>query len=182
MKSQSYTIRKATPADSARIEALITVTARGVSPDDYTPEQMEAALKGTFGVDTDLINDGTFFVAEAGGHLVGCGGWSRRKKLFGGDTLPGQDHGMLDPSREPARIRAFFVHPAWARKGIGRAILDLCEAEALEQGFTSIELMATLPGIRFYSALGYEGSDRFEYHVTPNLTMQLLPMRKLLKP
>ncbi len=165
-------------ADCRRIEELIETTARGISRDDYTPEQMEAALSGTFGVDTDLIMDGTFFVAEAGERMVGCGGWSRRKKLFGGDSLPRQDHGMLEASKDAAKIRAFFVHPSWTRRGIATGILALCESEALSQGFKSMELMATVPGIRFYAALGYEGSGRIEYQVTPTLTMQLMPMRK----
>ena len=143
---------------------------------------MEEALKGVFGVDTDLIRDGTYFVAETDDVLVGCGGWSHRKKLFGGDSYPDREPEELDPRTDSARIRAFFVHPSWARKGIGRAILALCETEALARGFRALELMATLPGIKLYSALGFEGSDRISYQLSPGLTMEMLPMKKILKP
>jgi len=186
-----YEIRKANLTDAPAIEELIKISARGLSAEDYASEQIEEALKGAFGVDTALIRDGTYFVAEADETLVGCGGWSYRKKLFGGDSRPSDSSGdpgagdsdalELDPRKDSAKIRAFFVHPLWARKGIARAILARCEAEARAKGFKSLELMATLPGIRFYSALGYEGSEPTNYPLAPDLTIKFIPMRKTLK-
>jgi len=175
-----FKIRKANLTDSSAIEELIKISARGLGREDYSSDQIEEALKGAFGVDTDLIRDGTYFVAEADEILVGCGGWSFRKKLFGGDSRPSQDQGKLDPRSDSAKIRAFFVHPLWARKGIGKAILARCEAEAGAMGFKSLELMATLPGVKFYSALGYAGSDPINYTLAPDLTIEFLPMRKIL--
>ncbi|TLY31750.1 MAG: GNAT family N-acetyltransferase [Ignavibacteria bacterium] len=139
-----YKIRKATLIDAPAIGELIKISARGLSAEDYTSEQIEGALRGAFGVDSDLIKDGTYFVTEAGDVLVGCGGWSYRKKLFGGDTLASEEAGKLDPRTDSAKIRAFFVHPLWARKGIAKAILLRCEEEAGAMGFKSLELMATL--------------------------------------
>jgi GNAT superfamily N-acetyltransferase len=130
-----------------------------------------------FGVDTALVVDGTYFVAEAAGTLVGCGGWSSRKTLFGGDRYADRDAGELDPLTEPAKIRAFFVHPAWARKGIGTAILARCENEARAHGFRSLELMATLPGVKLYAAHGYLGKERVAYEIA-GARIEFLPMRK----
>ena len=174
-----YVIRKARLEDRPAIKELIAESARGLSRADYTGPQIEAALSTVFGVDTDLILDGTYFVAEGGdGALVGCGGWSRRRTLFGGDQFAARDSGELDPATEPARIRAFFVHPAHARKGIGRAILSACEAAAAAAGFRSLELMATLPGVRLYEACGYEARGRVEYEVGAGVSIEFVPMRK----
>jgi len=119
-----YLIRKATLNDCPTIEKLIALSARELSAQDYTSEQIEGALKGAFGIDTQLIRDGTYFVVEAGDAMMGCGGWSKRKTLFGGDRREARDSAELNPETDPAKIRAFFVHPKWARKGIGRAILE----------------------------------------------------------
>jgi GNAT superfamily N-acetyltransferase len=173
-----YIIRKATLDDRARIEQLIAESARGLSREDYSERQIEAALAAVFGVDTDLINDGTYFVAEAGGGLVGCGGWSRRRTLFGGDRFAEREVGGLDPSVDAARIRAFFVHPEWSRKGIGRAILERCESEARACGFGSLELMATLPGVKLYAAQGYEESERVVHELENGVRIEFVPMRK----
>lgn len=173
-----FSLRKAALADRPELERLIADSARGLSRGDYAEAQVEAALTGAFGVDSELIRDGTYFVAESGGMIVGCGGWSRRKTLFGGDAQPGRKSDPLDPDRDSARIRAFFVHPAWARRGIGRAILERCEAEAREQGFRSTELLATLPGERFYRALGYSGTERVPHRLTGGVTIDFVPMRK----
>jgi GNAT superfamily N-acetyltransferase len=176
-----YNIRKATPGDCPEIETLIALSARGLSTQDYTTEQVEAALRGAFGVDTVLINDGTYFVADADGMLVGCGGWSKRKTLFGGDRHITRDSTELDPKTEAAKIRAFFVHPQWARKGIARAILERCESEALAYGFSSLELMSTLPGVKLYSACGYESLERVAYTLSSGITIEFVPMKKILK-
>ena len=173
-----FVIRKATLDDGAAIEALIVKSARGLSREDYSEAQIEAAIAAVFGVDTVLIVDGTYFVAEISGNLVGCGGWSRRKTLFGGDRYAVRDAGQLDPLSEPAKIRAFFVHPAWARKGIGTAILATCENAARDHGFRSLELMATLPGVRLYAAHGYRGQERVEYEIAGGTRIEFVPMRK----
>lgn len=133
-----------------------------------------------FGVDTDLIYDGTYFVAEYAGTLIGCGGWSKRKTLFGSDRYAQRETSMLDPRQEAAKIRAFFVHPNWARQGVGRALLHICEAEAKANGFHTLELMATLPGVKLYRALGYIGSDRVVYKISDGIDIEFIPMRKTL--
>lgn len=179
--SLDYTIRKAYLDDREAIQDLIAASARGLSQTDYSNQQIEAAITDVFGVDTSLIADGTYFVAEHAGKLVGCGGWSKRKTLFGGDQFAARDTTELDPQSEPAKIRAFFVHPRWARKGIAQAILTRCEAEAREAGFRSVELMATLPGVKFYLACGYEESDQFDYEMASGGTLRLVPMRKSLE-
>jgi GNAT superfamily N-acetyltransferase len=173
-----YRLRRATLEDRAALERLIAESARGLSRGDYTDRQVEAAIASVFGVDTDLIHDGTYYVAESGDEPVGCGGWSKRRTLFGGDRFAARDSGYLDPSREPAKIRAFFVHPAWARRGVAAAILETCEREAKVEGFRALELMATLPGVPFYAARGYEGTERVSYETADGVTIEFVPMRK----
>ena len=173
-----YIIRRATLGDRSAIEQLIIASARGLSRADYSEPQIEAALATIFGVDTSLILDGTYFVADTDGELIGCGGWSRRKTLFGGDRYANRDAGELDPQTEPAKIRAFFIHPEFARKGIARALLSRCETEARAYGFRSLELMATLPGLRLYRACGYVGDERFEYEVGDGVRIEFVAMRK----
>ena len=173
-----YAIRKATLADRPAIAQLIKDSARSLSRADYSDEQIESAIATVFGVDTNLIIDGTYFVADSAGALIGCGGWSKRKTLFGGDQYATRDASELDPKTEPAKIRAFFVHPEHARKGIARAILAACENEARACGFQALELMSTLPGIKLYRACGYEGDRRVELPVGESITIGLLPMRK----
>ena len=175
-----FSLRKASMADRPALEELIAVSARGLSRPDYTDSQIEAALRSAFGVDSELIADDTYFVAEADGRIVGCGGWSRHATLFGGDAQPGRRSELLDPSRDSARIRAFFVHPDWARRGIGRAILEKCEAEARAHGFRSAELLATLPGHSFYRMLGYAGDERVEHSLAGGVPIDFIPMRKSL--
>ncbi len=176
-----YIIRQATHNDRAAIQQLIAESARSLSRDDYSEEQIEGAIKTVFGVDTNLIIDGTYFVADLAGKLIGCGGWSKRKTLFGGDQYATRDASELDPKTEPAKIRAFFIHPEHARKGIARAILAACESKARACGFQALELMSTLPGIKLYRACGYQGEDRVELEVGDGLTIGLLPMRKELR-
>ena len=176
-----YRIRKATLDDRPAIGRLIEASARGLSRGDYDARQIEAAVASVFGVDTDLILDATYFVAERAGALVGCGGWSRRRTLFGGDRYADRDAGELDPETEPAKIRAFFVHPEHARRGIARAILSACEGEARARGFRSVELMATLPGLKLYEACGYVGDGRVEYDIGDGVRIEFVPMRKELR-
>jgi GNAT superfamily N-acetyltransferase len=171
-------IRPATLSDKPVLEALIARSARELSKGDYTPEQVEGALRGAFGVDTQLIIDGTYFAVELDGRIVGCGGWSKRRTLFGGDARAGRDAGELDPRVDAAKIRAFFVDPDCARRGIGRAILEHCEAQAALHGFTRFELMATLPGVRLYEQCGYVGTRRISYPLGPDLAIDFVPMSK----
>ena len=173
-----YVIRKATLEDRPAVERLIEASARGLSRGDYTERQIEAALASVFGVDTSLILDGTYFVAEGAGTLVGCGGWSKRRTLFGGDRYAARDASELDPASEPAKIRAFFVHPDHARRGIARAILRACEGEARAHGYRAVELMATLPGIRLYRACGYVGDELAVYDIADGERIEFVPMRK----
>jgi GNAT superfamily N-acetyltransferase len=131
-----------------------------------------------FGIDTQLIEDGTFFVAEVSEGVVGCGGWSRRKTLFGGDHWKLEEDSLLDAAREAAKIRAFFVHPEWARRGIGRRILELSEVAARREGFSKLELVATLPGEALYAALGYRPVERI---LIPLGEMERLPAVRMEK-
>lgn len=175
-----YDVRKATLADRQSITRLIAESARQLSREHYADAQIEAAIASVFGVDSDLIEDGTYFVAEHDGTLIGCGGWSRRKTLFGGDQFSNRDAGKLDPTTEPAKIRAFFVHPQHARKGVARAILSTCEREARAKGFSALELMATLPGVKFYEANGYSPTGNFDLELADGVKLPLVPMRKQL--
>ena len=173
-------LRKAALADIAQIEALIARSARGLSTEDYRPSQIEGALRGAFGVDTQLLADQTYFVAEEDGRIVGCGGWSFRSTLFGGDARTGRDSSILDPRTQAAKIRAFFVDPADARRGIGTLLLERCENEARTHGYSRVELMATLPGVRLYAARGYVGAPMVHFDMGAGETIEFIPMRKVL--
>ena len=171
-------MRKATLADRDAISRLIAESARRLSREHYADTQIEAAVASVFGVDSTLIEDGTYFVADQEGTLIGSGGWSRRKTLFGGDQFSERDTAMLDSTVEPAKIRAFFVHPEHARKGVARAILSVCEREARAHGFTALELLSTLPGIKFYEANGYSRLGDFDLELNDGVKIEFVPMRK----
>lgn len=156
----ALTLRAATPADIPALEALIARSARALSRDHYETDQIEAAIAHVFGVDSELVADGSYFVAEWHGALAGCGGWSRRATLFGGDRFARRSSALLDPATDAARIRAFFVVEEQARRGVGRALLSTCEAAAAAAGFGHATLMATLPGEPFYAAHGYRATMR----------------------
>jgi len=162
--------------DRAAIRELIAESARQLSREHYNEAQIEAAIAKVFGVDSDLIEDGTYFVAELPSGLIGCGGWSRRRKLFGGDQYSA-DTSYLDPQSEPAAVRAFFIHPAHARKGIARSILSRCETEAVAHGFRALELMATLSGIAFYESCGFRKTGIHNLDLA-GVKLELVPMRK----
>ena len=170
--------RLATLQDVASLQQLIPVSVRALSEGYYTPAQVECALVHIFGVDTQLIVDGTYYVAVEDGQIVGCGGWSKRKTLFGGDQMKAAEDNLLDPATDAARIRAFFVHPQWARQGIGKRIILLCEDAAQMAGFTTMELAATLPGEPLYAALGYQVSKRFD---VPMPGGEVLPVAQMVK-
>jgi GNAT superfamily N-acetyltransferase len=174
------TLRKATHADIAALNALIARSARGLSTEEYRPQQIEGALRGAFGVDTQLLTDGTYFVVEDSGELIGCGGWSFRSTLFGGDARAGRDSSILDPKTHAAKIRAFFVDPGHARRGIGSLLLDHCENQARANGYREVELMATLPGAKLYTARGYVASPLVRIDVGSGQSIEFIPMRKSL--
>ncbi len=174
----SVALRRARLEDAAAIAALIPLSVRGLQAAYYSPERIEAALGTVFAVDRQLIRDGTYFVAEAEGRVAGCGGWSRRPSLCGGDHGRTEPEGELDLARDAARLRAFFVHPAWARRGIGRAIVRHCEREIAAAGFQRIELSATLAGEPLYAAMGYAAAERSEFEMPGGLRLPVVRMTK----
>ena len=174
------TLRKATTADIPALNALIARSARGLSTGEYSPRQIEGALRGAFGVDSQLLADETYFAVEDGGQIVGCGGWSFRSTLFGGDARAGRDSSILDSKTQAAKIRAFFVDPGHARRGIGSLLLDHCENQARAHGYLQVELMATLPGAKLYAARGYIGAPLVRFDVGSGESIEFIPMRKLL--
>jgi len=177
-----FSIRKATLQDSASIVALIARSARALGTARYSAAQIEGALRGAFGLDTQLVRDGTYFVAEdPPGSIIGCGGWSRRQTLFGSDQRADREPGELDPARDAAKIRAFFVDPAQTRRGIATAILERCEAEAFATGFSRLELMGTLTGVALYEARGYVALKQVTYEMAPGLAIEFLSMGKTLE-
>lgn len=178
----AWSLRLAREADVPALENLIALSSRGLRANYYSAAQIEGALGSVFGVDRQLIRDATYFAVESDSQLIGCGGWSKRKTLFGSDHQTGRDDAELDPAREPARIRAFFVHPDWARRGIGHAMLDACEKAIREAGFSSIELAATLPGEPFYAAFKYSALERHDVPLTNGLSLPVVRMRKYLAP
>jgi GNAT superfamily N-acetyltransferase len=172
-------VRIATPGDVPVLRALIEASVRGLQAGDYTPAQIDRALEVVFDVDTQLIADGTYFAAETGGVVVGCGGWSKRKTLYGGDRWTArEDETLLDPARDAARIRAFFVHPQWARRGIGTKILEACERAAAEAGFTRFEMGATLTGVPLYLARGYTAVEELSVPLGNGDVLPIVRMEK----
>ncbi len=153
--SPGVRIQLATLDDVDAIRELIPRSVRALSPGYYEQAQIESAIRHVFGPDTQLVADRTYFVAREAHALVGCGGWSRRRTLYGGDQTKSGHDPLLDPRSEPARIRAFFVDPAWARNGVGTALMRACLAAARDAGFTHLELMATLPGVPLYRRFGF---------------------------
>ena len=177
-------VRVAEAGDIPALRELIEASVLGLQGNDYSAAQLERALRTVYGVDTQLIADGTYFAAEAStdgtgvAPLVGCGGWSRRKTLYGGDQFAGREDSLLDPVTDAARIRAFFVHPAWARRGIGGLILEACEAAAWAAGFQRLEMGATLTGVPFYRAKGYIEFESAAVALGEGLTLPIVRMGK----
>ncbi len=170
------TIRLATADDVGVLvplmDAAIEELQRGFLDDD----QIESS-KAIMGIDRQLIDDGTYFVVEIDGRVAGCGGWSRRATLYGGDHSSGRDAALLDPAREPARVRAMYTHPLFARRGVGRLVLGACETAAAAEGFTTLELMATLSGRPLYESFGFEPVEELQ-DATGGAPVPLLRMRK----
>ena len=198
MSAPEIRIRTAVPADVPFLQELIAASVRQLQAEDYSEQQMEAALESVFGVDSQLIEDGTYLVAEArshesqgrsrnsGGdeesrgewHIAGCGGWSKRKTLYGGDRWKAREDTLLDPARDPAKIRAFFVHPRWARQGVGTEILEACEKAARAAGFTRYEMGATLTGAKLFRVKGYAFAGNIEVPLKDGLTLPVIHMVK----
>ena len=177
--SDPIKVRLATSNDIPALQNLINKSVRSLSVGFYTAAQIESALKHVFGVDTQLISDKTYYVAEASGETVGAGGWSKRNTLFGGDQAKSTEQDeLLVPGEQPARLRAFYVHPHWARRGIGRMITAQCEAAAHAAGFTRLELIATLPGQPLYEANGYEVVSPFDIPLPDGSSLPAFRMAK----
>jgi GNAT superfamily N-acetyltransferase len=172
------TTRLARLEDVPQLNQLIALSVRGLSTDYYTSSQIESALKYVFGVDTQLIADGTYYVAEFDNIIVGCGGWSKRNTLYGGDQHKDDEDPLLDPAKDAARIRAFFVHPGYSRRGIGRHIIHVCEEAARLNGFTQFELGATLPGIPLYLAMGYNAVENVDAVLPDGEVLGVVKMKK----
>jgi len=171
-------IRLATFKDIPELQQLIALSARGLSSGYYTAGQIESAIRYVFGVDTQLIVDGTYYIFEKENVMAGCGGWSKRNTLYGGDQHKEVEDPLLDPARDAARIRAFFVHPEFARQGIGSQIISVCESAAQRNGFTSFELGATLPGVPLYTAMGYQPLERIDEVLPDGEVLGIVRMRK----
>jgi L-amino acid N-acyltransferase YncA len=172
--------RLAMPSDLPALRALIDVSVRGLSEPLYSRRQIDSALRYLFGADSQIIADGTYYVADAGGEVIAGGGWSRRQTLHGGDQFKGAEDPLLDPRTEPARIRAFFVDPRWARRGMGRLLFHVCSTAARAAGFRELELTATLPGEPLYASLGFDVIERGAVGMPDGVELPTARMRRSL--
>ena len=186
-------LRLAVPEDVPVLRKLIEASVRGLQTEDYTPAQIEGALQTVFGVDTQLIADGTYIVAQVplpamtpsefdekpNWTIVGCGGWSKRKTLYGSDHWTGREDALLDPQCDAAKIRAFFIHPNWARQGVGSKILQACEEAARSAGFSRYEMGATLTGAKLFAAKGYLPVRPISIPLNNGETLPVMHMEKL---
>jgi GNAT superfamily N-acetyltransferase len=175
-----WSLRLAREEDIAELERLIERSVRELQSAFYSPAQMDGALGSVFGVDRQLIRDQTYFVVEHDNAIIAAGGWSKRESLFGSDAARTKEDALLDPSRHPARVRAFFVQPQFARRGLARAILEACEDAIHAAGFRRIELGATLSGVLFYRAFGYQEDERLEVPLVNGLSLPIVRMTKSL--
>ena len=173
------THRLAAASDMEALTGLMHAAIRDLLPQFLTPEQVEASF-AVMGLDTMLIEDGTYFVIELDGALAGCGGWSRRATLFGGNHTRGRDARLLDPKTEAARVRAMYTSPRFTRRGVGRKVLALCEEAARKEGFSRVELAATLSGEPLYEACGYRIIEAIPVTTPNGVEVPLLRMGKTL--
>lgn len=176
----NWSPRLARDVDIPALEELIALSVRALLSAHYSPAQLEVALGPVFGVDRALIRDGTFFVVKHGQQFVGCGGWSKRQTMYGGDRGRTSDDAELDPRSDAARIRAFFVHPDFVRRGIGRSILLACEQAAMAAGFQKAELVGTLAGELLYAKFGYAVVERYDAPMPGGLKLAVVRMTKRL--
>lgn len=174
----ALTFRLADFADIPALESLIPLSARVLQSGHYTPAQLDGAIGPVFGLDSQLIRDGTYFVAVTGDTIAGCGGWSFRKTTYGGDRGKPADDTRRDPRTEPAIIRAFFVHPDFTRRGIGREIVRLSEEAARAAGYATLEIAATLAGEPLYAACGYVVTGRYDIPLAHGLKLPVVRMMK----
>jgi N-acetylglutamate synthase-like GNAT family acetyltransferase len=172
--------RLAREDDIPALDQLITVSVRSLLAAHYSSAQLDAALGPVFGVDSLLIRDGTFFAVDREGQIIGCGGWSKRKTMYGGDRGRVDEDTGLDPRRDAARVRAFFIHPDWVRRGIGANILAACERAAIAAGFQKVELVATLAGEPLYAKFGYVVMERYDAPMPGGLGLAVVRMTKRL--
>jgi GNAT superfamily N-acetyltransferase len=175
-----WPIRLAREADIPTLEALIALSVRGLLAAYYPPDVLEASIGSAFGVDSQLIRDGSYFVIEHEGAPIACGGWSRRATTYGADRLHGREDTLLDPAKDPARIRAFFIHPDWARRGLGTAILQASESAARAARFTRALLIGTPAGEKLYVTRGYTAEERYDAPLPGGLKMPVIRMTKSL--
>jgi GNAT superfamily N-acetyltransferase len=173
----SFTHRLATMDDIAVLKPLMHAAISELLKPFLSPAQVQASF-AVMGLDTQLIADGTYFVIEEDGRIAGCGGWSQRATLFGGDHSAGREARVLDPATDAARVRAMYTHPDFVRCGIGRMILDLCEAAAAREGFSRVELAATMGGLPLYRACGYREIEAFESDTPSGVKVPLVRMGK----
>lgn len=173
-----WPLRLARESDIPALELLIPLSVRKLQAAHYSTAQMDAALGTVFGVDRQLIRDGTYYVAEHEGQIIGCGGWSQRRSLYGSDAGRLMEDPLLNPAHDAARVRAFFVHPAWARRGIGRSIMTACEAAILAAGFRRVDIVATLAGEPLYASFGYTVVERYDIPLANGLPLPAVRMRK----
>jgi len=173
-----YSLRKANTGDIPALEKLIDASVRGLQAQDYTPEQIDAALRTVFTVDTQLIEDGTYFVVEQDGEMIGCGGWSQRKTLCGGDHHAVRENTLMDPLQDAAKIRAIFVAPHRARHGVGSVLLKAAEDAAMAAGFRRLEMGATLTGVPVYLRRGYRKVETMMVPLEKGVTLPVVRMEK----
>ena len=171
-------IRRATVADVPALHALIEASVRGLQANDYTQAQIEGALGHALGLDSQLVMDGTYFIAEVGGEMVASGGWSYRATLCGSDGMEEREPACLDPAKDAAKIRAIFVHPGWARRGLGTLMLEYCEERAREAGFTRLEMGSTLTGAPLYRLKGYVERERIAIALPNGEALPVIRMTK----
>jgi GNAT superfamily N-acetyltransferase len=157
----TLTSRLATRDDIPALAPLMRAAIEELQKGFLDEAQIESS-HAIMGLDKQLIDDGTYFIVECDGQLAGCGGWSRRATLYGGDHSAGRDSAMLDPSRDAARVRAMYTDPRFTRRGVGRLILSLCESAAAAEGFRRLQLMSTLAGLPFYLAAGFRAVEEVE--------------------
>jgi GNAT superfamily N-acetyltransferase len=178
-----FRLRKATMEDISELTLLIDASVRALHAEHYTPEQISAALKHVYGVDTTLIQDGHYFVVETSApekvQIVGCGGWSYRRTLYGGNQYAAREDDLLDPAKDAGKIRAFFVHPDWTRRGIGGIVLRACEGAAREAGFARVEMGSTLSGVAFYTSSGYKELEQVEDRLENGVVLTFVRMGKV---
>jgi GNAT superfamily N-acetyltransferase len=178
MEESMFSIRLAYASDKPQLAALIRKSGIGLSAGFYSEEQAAAITREVFGVDSALVADGTYFAIEAGDTIVACGGWSKRATDFGGDQAKSGDDRLLDPATEPARIRAFFVDPDYARRGLGGMLLEHCTRAAARAGFTALELVSTMPGEPLYLHHGFTPLERIVLPLSGGVNVALTRMRK----